>query len=161
VLPQSPKLPTGKGDKLMRERTVNETYYEAISRAFTILGRDMNDELVLDLAPDSDIDDLKGVIPEVLRLLNRQLIDKSNDALPLGDNSYRISEEGCVIESHESLKILILNPLQIKETLRYIYTDFSSAIEGSRNDQFPQDFPSFVDALVLLSALEHRLDKNE
>jgi hypothetical protein len=113
---------------------------------------------VLDLAPDSDIDDLKGVIPEVLRLLNRQLIDKSNNALPLGDNPYRISEEGCVIESQ---RILILNSVQIKETLRYIYTHFSSAIEGSRNDQFPQDFPSFVDALVLLSALEHRLDKNE
>ena len=142
----------------MRERTVNETYYEAISRAFTILGRDMNDEPVLDLAPDSDIDDLKGVIPEVLHLLNRQLIDKSNNALPLGDNPYRISEEGCVIESQ---RILILNSLQIKETLHYIYTHFISAIEGCRNDQFPQDFPSFVDALVLLSALEHRSDKNE
>jgi hypothetical protein len=75
----------------------------------------------------------------------------------LGKSPYSISEEGFVVQN----QILILNPLEIKETLRYIYTDFSSAIEGSRNDQFPQDFPVFVDALVLLSALEHRLDKNE
>ena len=147
-----PKMPTGKGDKIMRERTVNEQYYEAISRSFTILGKSMNDELVLDLTPDSDINDLEGVIPEVLRLLNSQLFGKCNEVLPLGDNPYRISEEGFVIQGQE---ILILDHLQIKQTLRYIYTHFSYAIEGSRNDQFPQDFPLFVDALVLLSALEH------
>ena len=142
----------------MPEKTVNKQYYYAISRAWTLLGESFNDELVLDLNENSPLTNLEDVIPEVLRRLNRHLVRKSNNEMRLGKSPYSISEEGFILDQAEGL---VLDHLQIKETLRYIYTHFLSAIEGSRNDQFPQDFPLFVDALVLLSALEDRVTASE